>query len=124
LEGDAPSSPETMMSGDLGYFTIPVHDVERGRVFYGRLLGWEFDAAADERYAHVNNTTPPGGLHRDAARAPKVWFRVPDIKSAVALVRELGGEAEEPQESPSGWSAGCRDDQGTHFNLWQPAPGY
>ena len=112
------------MSGDLGYFTIPVGDVQRGRAFYGRLFGWEFAADAGDEYSHINNTTPPGGLHRDAARMPKVWFRVPDIHAAVALVRELGGEAEDPQESPSGSSAGCRDDQGTQFSLWQPAPGY
>src|SRR5262245_63970423 len=90
------------MSGDLGYFTIPVGDISRARTFYGRLLGWEFAAEANDTYAHVANTTPPGGLHRDNGRVPKVWFKVADIHAAVALVRELGGEADDPQESPSG----------------------
>lgn len=112
------------MSGDLGYFTVPVADVQRGRRFYGRLLGWQFTDDADDRYAHIANTTPPGGLFRNDQRMPQVWFKVPDIHAAVAQVRELGGEAGDPQESPSGWSSECRDDQGTHFNLWQPAPGY
>ena len=53
-----------------------------------------------------------------------MWFKVSDIRAAVARVRDLGGHADQPQESPSGWSAACRDDQGTLFNLWQPAPGY
>lgn len=109
---------------DLGYFTIPVADVERARRFYGGLFGWQFAADADERYAHVTNTTPPGGLNRGEAAPPQVWFRVGDIRAAVARLRQLGGHAEEPQESPSGWSAACRDDQGSRFNLWQAAPGY
>jgi predicted enzyme related to lactoylglutathione lyase len=53
-----------------------------------------------------------------------VWFKVTDIHAAVARVRQLGGHADQLQQSPSGWSAPCRDDQGTLFNLWQPAPGY
>lgn len=112
------------MTGDLGYFTIPVTDVERGKRFYGELFGWQFAPDATYRYAHISNTTPPGGLNAGEATSPQVWFKVTDIQSAVARVREFGGHTDEPQESPSGWSAACRDDQGTHFNLWQPAPGY
>ncbi|MBI1815378.1 MAG: VOC family protein [Deltaproteobacteria bacterium] len=112
------------MTGDLGYFTIPVTDVARGKRFYGGLFGWQFAPDADDRYAHISNTTPPGGLNAAAATSPQVWFKVTDIQAAVARVRELGGHADDPQESPSGWSAACGDDQGTHFNLWQPAPGY
>jgi predicted enzyme related to lactoylglutathione lyase len=112
------------MAGDLGYFTVPVADVKRARAFYGRLFGWQFTPDANDSYAHVANTTPGGGLHRDDARSPKVWFKVEDIRAAVAQVRELGGTADEPQQSPSGWSTACCDDQGTEFNLWQPAPGF
>jgi hypothetical protein len=112
------------MSAELGYFTIPVADVPRARAFYGGLFGWQFAPDADDRYSHVANTTPPGGLHRSDATSPQVWFKVADIQSAVAQVRTLGGHADQPQQSDHGWSAACRDDQGTHFNLWQPAPGY
>ena len=111
------------MSANLGYFTIPVADMKRGRVFYGGLFGWKFADGANDRYSHVDNTTPPGGLNHDKGSSPRVWFKVPDIKMAVARVRELGGHAEEPQQSDSGWSAACRDDQGTSFDLWQPATG-
>ncbi len=112
------------MSGELGYFTIPVSDMKRGRAFFGTLFGWQFAPDADDRYAHIGNTAPPGGLHSTEGSSPQVWFKVDDIQAAVARVRQLGGQAEAPQESPSGWSTACRDDQGTHFNLWQPAPGY
>jgi hypothetical protein len=111
------------MSADLGYYTIPVKDLARGKRFYGAAFGWTFEPG--DRYAHVGNTTPPGGLVADAAATtPKVWFRVDDVRAAVARVRELGGTAAEPSESPSGWSADCVDDQGTRFSLWQAAAGY
>ena len=59
------------MSGDLGYFTIPVPDMKRARAFYGGLFGWEFAPDATDAYAHVTNTTPPGGLHRADGPAPR-----------------------------------------------------
>jgi hypothetical protein len=110
------------MDGDLSYFTIPVADLERGEAFYGGLFGWQFEQQPDT-YRHIANATPPGGLNRAEGSSPQVWFRVRDIEDAVARVRELGGQADEPQQSASGWSTACRDDQGTHFNLWQPASG-
>jgi predicted enzyme related to lactoylglutathione lyase len=42
----------------------------------------------------------------------------------VARVRELGGEADEPVQYPSGWAATCRDPEGVPFHLSEPAPGY
>jgi predicted enzyme related to lactoylglutathione lyase len=110
------------MAGELGYFTLPVADLEKGRAFYAGLFGWRM--AAGEQYAHIENTTPPGGLVRGPGDTVQIWFRVEDIRAAAARVKELGGEASEPSESASGWSADCRDNQGTRFSLWQPAPGY
>jgi len=112
------------MKANLGYFTIPVADVARGQKFYGGLFDWHFAGGADDRYAHVDNTDPPGGLHKAEPSVPQVWFRIDDIQAGVKRVRELGGHAEEPSQSPSGWSSACRDDQGSQFNLWQPAAGY
>jgi len=112
------------MTGDLGYFTIPVADMKRGRTFYSGLFGWQFAPDATDQYGHITNTTPPGGLHAADGSTAQVWFKVDDIHAAAAKVRQLGGHAQDPQESPSGWNSACRDDQGTHFNLWQPAPGY
>jgi predicted enzyme related to lactoylglutathione lyase len=73
----------------------------------------------------IANSKPPGGLFGggDGSRA-EVWFGVDDIEAGVARVRELGGEAAEPEEIESGWMASCRDDQGTNFNIWAPKPGF
>lgn len=110
---------------ELGYFTVPVKDLARGKTFYGGLFGWEFDPKdSHDSYAHVGNTQIPLGL---TARSPgsleNLYFRVEDIHATLAKVRELGGTAEEPRRSGSGLSAVCRDDQGTAFSVWQPAPG-
>jgi PhnB protein len=113
-------------AGDLGYFTLGVPDVARGKAFYGALLGWRFEpdsVQADVVYSHVGNVRPPGGLVSGDDRLVG-YFRVADIHAAVAKVRELGGRAEEPSRSPSGWSAACRDDQDQPLHLWQPAEGY
>ena len=120
VEHAEPVAPETVP--ELGYFTTPVAALERGKAFYGGVIGRRFEPG--ESYAHIGNTRLPGGLHAGAGSTPKVWFRVAEIQAAVARVRALGGQADEPQEGASGWSADCRDDQGARFSLWQPAPGY
>lgn len=120
----APAAP-VEGAGDLGYFTIAVPDVARGRAFYGAVLGWRFEPEsiqAEVVYGHVSNVRPPGGLVSGDDHLVG-YFRVPDIQAAVATVRELGGQAEEPLLSPSGWSVACRDDQGQPLHLWQPAEG-
>ena len=107
--------------GDLVYFVVPVADADRGRAFYGELFGWDFSPGNVPGGFNVTNTTPPGGLHGGGeGRAPQVWFGVEDIEAACAKVRELGGEAGEPEKIASGWMASCTDDQGTSFNLWAP----
>ena len=74
------------MAGELGYFTIPVADMECGKTFYGGLFGWQFAPDANADYSHVSNTTPPGGLHRTAGANLQAWFKVDDIRKAVARV--------------------------------------
>ena len=112
------------MSGELGYFTLPVRDVDAGMRFYEALFGWRFNREGDN-YAHAENTaSPAGGIARSDSTTIDAWFRVDDIQKATALVRGLGGTAEVPSESASGWGSACTDDQGTKFNLWQPAPGF
>jgi uncharacterized glyoxalase superfamily protein PhnB len=107
--------------GDLYYFTLPTPDLTRSKAFYGAVLGWQFD---DPESGHASNiSAPPGGLHLGNTQA-ELWFAVPDIHAAVALVRELGGTATEPVHYESGWSSECTDDQGVRFCLSVPAAQY
>jgi uncharacterized protein len=111
------------VAGDLVYFTVPVPDAERGKAFYRRLLGWEFAPGNVPGGFQITNVSPPGGIHGGGeGSSPLVWFQVDDLDAALEHVRELGGEAGEAEEIPSGRMAACRDDQGTSFNLWTAHP--
>lgn len=124
-DGFAGAAPSTQ-PGDLGYFTVPVGDAAEARSFYASVLGWEYEHDdVDAAYHHVVNCAPPGGLYTgDDGDRPRAYFRVPDLRIALLRVRELGGEAGEVVDSPTGSSAACRDDQGVEISLWQPAAGY
>lgn len=104
----------------LSFFEIPVADLRRARAFYGALFGWEFAPGNLPDLAMIPNASPAGALNgRGEGHHPLVFFTVPDLAAGLAQVRDLGGEADEPREIPSGWFARCRDDQGTVFTLWQ-----
>jgi|1185.fasta_scaffold368829_2 predicted enzyme related to lactoylglutathione lyase len=110
------------MTGDLVYFWIPVPDDEAAKRFYGDLLGWEFDQGNQPGGSQITNTTPHGGISggADSASHPQVVFEVDDLDAGIAKVRELGGDAGEPQSTSAGRWVECRDDQGTSFNLRAP----
>jgi uncharacterized protein len=114
------------MPTEIGYFTLAVPDVNRGATFYGGLFGWTFDPSPPSHdYRHINNIQLPGGLvSHDKAMIVRPYYRIDDIRAAIAKVRALGGNAEEPTETTTGWGCLCHDDQGVPFNLWQPAPGF
>lgn len=109
------------MSGELVYFEIPAADGERARAFYGELFGWHFEESSNSPgYFMIPDATPLGGLSGgEESSSPRVFFGVEDVEAGVGRVRELGGEADDPQEIPAGHFARCRDDQGTPFALWQ-----
>jgi uncharacterized glyoxalase superfamily protein PhnB len=103
----------------LYYFTLNAPDVARSHAFFGELLGWQFGDGG-----HIVNTAPPGGVAEADEPRIDLYFKVADFRAAVARVRELGGQADEPVHHPSGWAATCRDPQGVPFHLSEPAPGY
>ena len=126
----APPTAGPQAVGELGYFTLTTPDVDRAAAFYGALFGW---AAADatptqdgrHRYRHVGNTTLPFGfVDNPDSPSPDHYYRVDDLKAMVARVRDLGGKVVSVAKYESGGNAVCKDDQGTVFQLWQPAPGY
>jgi PhnB protein len=112
-------------AGQLFYFTFGVPDGARAEAFFRQLFDWEIMSGSQHDGYHIASPTPPGGI-AGGTNQPVItlYFRVADIGQAVARVRQLGGTAEEPVLWASGWSATCRDDQGTPFSLSEPAPGY
>ena len=113
------------MPTELGYVTIPVPNVSRAKGFFGALFGWEFEADFGPGSAHVCDTKMPIGLSTGGpVDYSTLYFQVADLAAMTAKVKTLGGEVGEVSESRSGLSSVCKDDQGTAFSLWQPAPGF
>jgi predicted enzyme related to lactoylglutathione lyase len=111
---------------EIGYVTFASPDTAAAAAFYGELFGWHTQPGpSGAEYAHIGNTKLPIGLSPGAAEeGPVVYFRVDDLGSYTARVRELGGQVVSETAYDSGPNAVCRDPQGRQFQLWQPAPGY
>ena len=112
--------------GDVGYVTLEVPDGERARRFYEALFGWTLNASGEPGSFHISSITPPAGIHGSAESEPDVhlYFRVDDIETVAARVRELGGEVLSMTSYDSGGNAECVDDQGLRFELFRPRAGY
>jgi len=111
------------MSGEPVFFEIGVPDAKRAKAFYGELLHWTFHPMGGGDQAWIETGAVRGGLHdQDQECRIDIFFAVPDIVAAVAAVRELGGEADDPGPAEPGFGrfAFCRDDQGVRFGLHQP----
>jgi predicted enzyme related to lactoylglutathione lyase len=108
-------------SGDVCYFVMPVGNAQRAQRFYGELLGWNFSPGNVEGGFNIEGSTPPGGIHESGDEGgPELYFMVDDLDAAAQRVRELGGEADQPQPTEGGRFRRCRDDQGARFGLWAP----
>ncbi len=97
------------------YYVIRAPDLARAKSFYTAVFGWTY---TDDN--HIQGSSPAGGL-AEGEPGTDLYLEVPDIKAAVARLRELGGEAPDPTQSTSGWS--CEAERGL-LALWQPAEGY
>ena len=109
---------------ELGYVAIPVSSVPQAKAFFEALFDWKFEASGPGA-AHVSNTKLPFGFSTgEPTDYSTLYFQVPDINAMIAKVGSLGGSAGNIQESRAGLLVICKDDQGTGFSLWQPAPGF
>jgi predicted enzyme related to lactoylglutathione lyase len=125
-----PVNKEVTMAGEVSFIELGGDDVERGRLFYSNLFGWQWnEAPSGGTSANVGGLQV--GIHGDDAKAsPYVFFRVDDIGEAADRVRELGGEVDpmdldgtEESVALFGRFVLCRDDQGCTFGLHQPPAG-
>ena len=107
------------MHGTVSLLELGTSDAERSRQFFERVFGWSFHPMA----AGGGWFQAPAmrvGLHGDDPQ-PQVYvfFEVPDLEQAIALVREAGGEADPPAAEEAGFGrfSNCRDPQGIRFGL-------
>ena len=110
--------------GDVGYVSFQVPDLERAQAFFGAVLGWTFAPAERPEARRVVGSVPLTGLLGGQERGNLVlYWQVDDVAAGAETVRDLGGTAAEPVETPYGTTSDCTDDQGMAFYLWQPPAG-
>ncbi len=110
--------------GHVGYASLWVPDVERAASFFHQVLGWSYAPGSGPQGRQVEGVVPHHGLWGEQPRSTLFCcFRVEDVDAAVARVRAAGGTAEEPTVQPYGRVAGCVDDQGTRFAVYEPPGG-
>ena len=114
------------MAGNPVHFEIAAQDTSRAKEFYKKMFGWEFQAfeGSPQEYsmARVSDTSGSAVFAGDPG-AIRVYFDVDDINAGAARVRELGGEADDPQPVPSmGWFVTGKDTEGNAIGLWQNDP--
>jgi uncharacterized glyoxalase superfamily protein PhnB len=117
-----PARATRLRQGDLARVTVVASDADRARAFYETVLEVPFTAGSVPGAWNTEETRPPIGIWspRDSAPEVQLCFRVDDIEAAVSRVRSAGGTAGPVDRKPYGLLTECEDDQGAHFQLWQP----
>ena len=109
-----------MTAMKASYLEIGAPDGERARAFFAELFAWPFTPMDSGGWFDSGDIRT--GLHgQDDRPAIVVYFEVPDIDTAGARVRELGGDAEDPTPDVPGFGrfSTCADPQGIRFGLRQ-----
>ncbi|MGH3760092.1 VOC family protein [Actinophytocola sp.] len=118
-----PASATRFRQGDIAHVTMVAPDAVRAKDFYEAVLRVPFAPGGTAGAWGTEATNPPLGMWSPPDAAPQVQlcFRVDDIAAAVERVRAAGGSAAEVERKPYGLLVECDDDQGFHFQLWQPS---
>lgn len=110
------------MTSEVSYLEIGAKEANISRFFFEQLFGWSFHPIGDKGEGWFQTPSVKTGLHgNDPKPQFIVFFNVPNLEVAIARVKALGGEAEEPEPEELGFGqfCACRDPQGICFGLHQ-----
>lgn len=122
--GDDEASTPGLRHGDIGYVSLWVPDAERAADFFAAVIGWRYRPGAAGHSRQVDGQSLHHGLW-SVAGPPTLFccYAVASMGEALDRVRSAGGTAEAPQHQPYGLVAGCTDDQGVRFAVFEPPDG-
>ncbi|MEP6527899.1 MAG: VOC family protein [Nocardioidaceae bacterium] len=129
LQGPIPGAADAVESdrirqGDIGYVSVWTPDLDRALRFYGDVLGWTYASGSSGQGRYVLGTSLPTGVWGGQESSTLFCcYAVDDIDAAVERVREAGGTADEPTDSPDGRRADCVDNQGVPLALMEAGSG-
>ena len=89
------------MHGNVSFIELGTSDTERSRPFFQRVFGWTFTPMA-QGGGWFQAPSMRVGFHGEDTPQIYVFFEVPDLEQAIALVREAGGEADPPAPEEDG----------------------
>jgi predicted enzyme related to lactoylglutathione lyase len=116
---------EDHMAGTPVHVELPAGDTSRAKEFYGKLFGWQWQSMEGPQEYHMTqfSETSGGAVFPAEERGARIYFDVDDINAGAAKVKELGGQADDPQPVPGmGWFATAKDTEGNKIGLWQTDP--
>ncbi|MEM8808084.1 MAG: VOC family protein [Cyanobacteria bacterium P01_G01_bin.38] len=111
------------MTGEVSHIEMGSQVAEASGQFFEQLFGWQFTPMGNNGEGWFQTPSIKVGLHgNDPEPQCFVFFSVPDLKAAIARVKEFGGEADNPGPDEPGFGqfCTCRDPQGIRFGLHQP----
>jgi hypothetical protein len=121
------------LSNPVGYFEIPVTDMERAIRFYTALLGVTFEREKIDGYDMALFPFDPNGFGASGALAkgdvyvpsqsgPTLYFRVDDIDAVLKQAVGLGSKVLYPKKDigPNGFVAEVEDSEGNRIALHMP----
>jgi uncharacterized protein len=90
------------MHGNVSFIELGTSDTERSRPFFQQVFGWTFTPMA-QGGGWFQAPSMRVGFHGEDTPQIYVFFEVPDLEQAIALVREAGGEADPPAPEEPGF---------------------
>ena len=115
----------------MTWFEVHTADPERAKAFYGSVFGWTFDDDLMPGYSMIkmgDDAPIGGGIPDTGGKAPNgamFLVQVPDVASALDLVKEHGGSVvADTQKTDNGLTFGyAANPDGSVFGLWCPPAG-
>jgi uncharacterized glyoxalase superfamily protein PhnB len=119
---EPPARATRLRQGDIARVTMVAADAVQAKEFYEAVLEVPFTPGRTPGAWGTEETQPQVGVWspEDATPEVQLCFRVDDIEAAAERVRAAGGTHAAVARQPYGLIVECTDDQGAHFQLWQP----
>jgi uncharacterized glyoxalase superfamily protein PhnB len=117
-----PARATRLRQGDIARVSMVTPDAVQAKEFYEAVLEVPFTPGGTPGTWVTEETRPQVSMWspEDAAPEVQLCFRVDDVEAAAQRVRAAGGTHDTVARRPYGLIVDCTDDQGAHFQLWQP----
>jgi predicted enzyme related to lactoylglutathione lyase len=119
----------SMNAFELGFFSIPVLDIQKGKSFYSNVMGWEFKDR-DPQFTYIfANEKMIGSLElstghiSSSENGPLMFFRADFMEKTLARVTDKGGTVREKiaiENGARGYTAKIVDPFKNTIAFWAP----